>query len=67
MYQQIALDAIAVREGRDDENRLPARFERGKVPVEQKLDLARVCGPRDQTQRHPPTLPRETLRVSAVE
>src|SRR5262249_39037864 len=56
---QLALHAIDVRAVRDDENRLLAGPESSDVPVEEKLDLARVGGPRDQTERHPPTLARE--------
>ena len=48
--EQLPLDAIDVRPVRHDENRLA--FERGQVPVEQQLDLARVGGPRDEAQGH---------------
>jgi hypothetical protein len=30
-----------------------------EVAVEQQLDLARVGGPRDEAERHPPTLARK--------
>ena len=35
--------------------RTGSRIEGVEVAVEQKLDLARVRGPRDQAERHPPT------------
>ena len=58
--EQLQLDAVDVRPVRHDQERLePVRgVERGEIAVEQKLDLARVGGPRDESERHPPTLAR---------
>src|SRR5581483_7180624 len=56
-YEQLPLDAVDIGAIRDDEHRL-ARLESREVPLEQKLDFARVGGPRDQPERHPPTLAR---------
>ena len=56
--QQLALDAVDVRPVRHDEHRLGpfTGAEHVEITAEQKLDLARVCGPRDEAERHPPTL-----------
>ena len=58
--QQLALNAVDVRPVRHDEHRLgsDARIERSQIPVEEEFDLARVRRPRDQPERHPPTLAR---------
>ena len=56
--EQCELDAVDVRPVRHDEQRLePVRgLERLQITVEQKLDLARIGRPRNQPERHPPTL-----------
>jgi hypothetical protein len=58
--EQLALDPVDVRPVGHDENwlREAAGVERIEIPAKQQLDLARVGGPRDETQRHPPTLAR---------
>src|SRR5205085_5193073 len=50
--QELALDALDVRPAWHDQKRLA--LERGQIPVEQELDLAGVCGPDDEAERHPP-------------
>ena len=58
--EQLALDAVDVRPVRHDEYRFGplGDVERSQITVEQELDLARVGGPHDQAERHPPTLAR---------
>ena len=48
--EQLSLDEVDVRPVRHDE--YGVAFERSQIAVEQQPDLARVCGPCDETQRH---------------
>ena len=50
--QQLALGTVDVRPVRHDQDRIGV--ERAEVALEQERDLARVRGPCEQAQRHPP-------------
>ena len=50
--QELPLGPVDVRAVRHDENRV--LVERGQVPIEQQLDLARVRRPGEQRQPHRP-------------
>ena len=62
--QQLELDAVDVRPVRHDEHRIGRApgSERVEIAAEEEFDLARVGRPRDESERHPPTLALQSAR-----